>query len=133
VPAQVSYSFFKYTDIVDYYSSNCTWILSLYNLKAGNYTLDISFYPNVTGIPDNINFRTTLQTSLLLTLPNISLSNECFDGINIVGGYIRPGSNATCICYLNKIGYPPAVLKWSNSMHTDLGTVINNTATALTI
>lgn len=66
-------------------------------------------------------------------LPNISLSNECFDGINIVGGYIRPGSNATCICYLNKIGYPPAVLKWSNSMHTDLGTVINNTATALTI
>ncbi|KAK0069164.1 hypothetical protein Bpfe_001346, partial [Biomphalaria pfeifferi] len=66
-------------------------------------------------------------------LPNILLSNECFNGPNIVHGYIKPGAIAVCVCYLDNTGYPPASLKWTNSSNLNLGTFLNNSATSLTI
>ncbi|KAK0069087.1 hypothetical protein Bpfe_001269, partial [Biomphalaria pfeifferi] len=130
IPGQVSYSHAYYYDTVKYYQSNCTWTLALNYFQAGNHTLEVFVYPNVTN---DTNFATSLTFSFEFTLPNISLSNECLNGTNVLNGYIRPESTIKCVCYLNSIGYPPAILKWSNSSDLDLKESQNKTATSLII
>ncbi|KAK0069173.1 hypothetical protein Bpfe_001355, partial [Biomphalaria pfeifferi] len=130
VYGHVSYQHFQYSNTVDYYQSNCTWTSSLNNFQIGNNTLDVSFYPNITN---DTNFATNLMLSFQFSLPNILLSNECFNSSNIVHGYIKPGVTAVCVCYIDNIGYPPASLKWTNSSNLNLGTFLNNSATSLTI
>ncbi|XP_055865358.1 uncharacterized protein LOC129922668 isoform X2 [Biomphalaria glabrata] len=127
---QVSYSNVAYTADVKYYHSNCTWTTSLSYFYAGNYTLEVSFYPNVSN---GVNFSTTLMTSFQLTVPNTHLSGECFNSTNITFGYIRPEATAICVCHLDDIGYPPAILKWTNSSNLDLGKPIKQTTSSLMI
>ncbi|KAK6963955.1 vascular cell adhesion protein 1 [Biomphalaria glabrata] len=130
VPGQISYSHVNYSDTVEYYQSNCTWTSALQNFQAGNNLLNVYFYPNVTRA---IHFATSLTTTFHFNVSNIFLSKECFNGPNIIDGYIRPGATAICVCYLDNIGYPPASLEWSNGSHLNEGTNLNSTATALTI
>uniref|UniRef100_A0A2C9LV72 Ig-like domain-containing protein n=1 Tax=Biomphalaria glabrata TaxID=6526 RepID=A0A2C9LV72_BIOGL len=74
-----------------------------------------------------------MSMSFKFTVPNLYLSKYCFNGSNIVNGYVRPGATAECICYLDSTGYPPAFLQWSNSSNIDLGNHLNNTAITLPI
>ncbi|KAK6963974.1 cell adhesion molecule 4 [Biomphalaria glabrata] len=130
VSGNIYYSHVHYLDTVDYYQSNCTWTSALQNFQAGNYTIDVSFYPNVTN---DTRFATNMSMSFKFTVPNLYLSKYCFNGSNIVNGYVRPGATAECICYLDSTGYPPAFLQWSNSSNIDLGNHLNNTAITLPI
>ncbi|KAI8779643.1 hypothetical protein BgiBS90_018837 [Biomphalaria glabrata] len=131
VRGQVSSTYMKYlADNVEYYQSKCEWTSSINSFQAGNYALTLSFFPSVTN---NTQFSSSITTFFQFTLPNVSLSSKCFNGPNIVNGFIRPGATANCICYLNGISFPPAVLKWSNSSNSNLGTSLNDSAISLTV
>ncbi|KAH9488376.1 hypothetical protein Btru_063318, partial [Bulinus truncatus] len=128
----ITESHIGYVDVVPYYESHFTWTSILIDLVAGNYSFDVSFYPNITH---DANYAVDLKPSpfLQLTLPNLAFSRECFNGPNIVEGYIKPGATVSCTCLMENTGYPPCSVQWSNSTNQDIGKYMNDTAAEISI
>ncbi|KAH9493114.1 hypothetical protein Btru_022966, partial [Bulinus truncatus] len=67
-----------------------------------------------------------------LSLPKSNLSSECFNSANISDGVIRPGVTATCLCYLDSVGYPPGSVKWFYK-DREVGISVSSSASLLRI